>query len=423
MNKKNYLLLKTLFIVSCTILITFPSAKLMADGDETLDLPSIPILAGSGIVIAGTGLYSQPGVIQFDVPLGATIRQVLLYWEGQWSIVSGDDAIIVEGIPITGELIGGPTNFFSSVHSSCYRADVTHLNLVAPGFNSLTISGGDFDYVSNGAGVMVIFDDGSGSADIQVRDGLDLAYIYSLEPELQSTVAQTFTYVPKDFDRVAPLAMFFSSVEGRISGGGADRPSSIEVTVDGDVTVLSNMLASLDGEEWDSLNVFIPLPTGTSSLTVQAFSRDDFGTLALPASFAWIGAFLSVPEGGHGCTPGYWKQEKHFDSWVNLLPTDSFFSAFGRIITIQWSEKGKPDDVTDPSLLQALGAKGGGINALARHAVASLLNTYSLGANFAYPPDYIIDKFNDAVKSGDPDIIEMTKDMFETANESYCPLN
>ena len=53
----------------------------LADGTETLGPPSIPIASGTGIVAAGTGLVTQPGTIDVDVP--GTVNQVLLYWEGQ----------------------------------------------------------------------------------------------------------------------------------------------------------------------------------------------------------------------------------------------------------------------------------------------------------------------------------------------------
>src|SRR5262245_29821740 len=36
------------------------------------------------------------------------------------------------------------------------------------------------------------------------------------------------------------------------------------------------------------------------------------------------------PEEIAGCTPGYWKQSQHFDSWVGHSPNDSFEAVFGR---------------------------------------------------------------------------------------------
>jgi feruloyl esterase len=56
---------------------------------------------------------------------------------------------------------------------------------------------------------------------------------------------------------------------------------------------------------------------------------------------------------------------------------------FGESITIRWQDKGKPENIEDPTLLQALQANGGGMNALARHSVANLLNSVIPGP---YPP-------------------------------------
>jgi len=88
--------------------------------------------------------------------------------------------------------------------------------------------------------------------------------------------------------------------------------------------------------------------------------------------------------GGEGCTPGYWKQSQHFIDWPTFGPdfdggptipiTQStlFSTVFGPVITIK---TGTNDSKTDPTLLEALAAKGGGINALARHTVAAYLNS------------------------------------------------
>jgi len=118
--------------------------------------------------------------------------------------------------------------------------------------------------------------------------------------------------------------------------------------------------------------------------------------------------------GEEGCTPGYWKQEQHFDSWV---PTgygqeDDFNTVFGTEITIMWSDKGKPFPVEEPTLLQALEANGGGDNELARHGVAALLS--ALNPDVAYPisaADVIA-----AVQAGEAG-------MLVEYNELGCPLN
>ena len=113
--------------------------------------------------------------------------------------------------------------FFSSAYSSAFRADITGLGLVSAGANSLTVDGLIFSKVANGAGILVVFDDGSGLAEIDIRDGLDNAFINFPEPR-QSTVPQTITFAPAGVDRVANFDLFFSSVSGTVSGAGADRP-------------------------------------------------------------------------------------------------------------------------------------------------------------------------------------------------------
>lgn len=118
------------------------------------------------------------------------------------------------------------------------------------------------------------------------------------------------------------------------------------------------------------------------------------------------------PEDGEGCTPGYWRQEHHFDSWTAPYdPTDDFEDVFG------------VDASFDPdSLLDAVWLGGGGENALARHAVAALLNAASPDVSYAYSVSDVIAMVQDAYADGDPDF-EAIKDLFEAENEAGCPLD
>lgn len=277
--------------------------SLTADGTEQLGVPSIAISPGTGVVTAGTGLHTQPSALSLEVPDGATVNQVLLYWEGFTTDGSaGDPTILVSNggpaIEVAGSLIGGPTFFFNQAYASTYRADITGLGLIAAGTNALTLSGVSFSRVSNGAGILVIYDDGSSEANIQIRDGSDLAFINFSEP-LRSTVPQTFSFPASTSDRTAMLDMFFASVSGTVSGLGL-RPTAIEITTDGPgggTTVLKNLLDSVDGQEFDSFTIAADIPAGATHLTVQAFSRDDLATGNLPASFAWMAAsFALEPE-------------------------------------------------------------------------------------------------------------------------------
>ncbi len=133
---------------------------------------------------------------------------------------------------------------------------------------------------------------------------------------------------------------------------------------------------------------------------------------------------FSVRGGGEGCTPGFWKQEQHFDSWDGTgYSPDTKFSdvdVFDRVIAIRWSQKGKPEPKSDPTLLQALEAKGGGINALARHAVAALLNAANPGTNYFYTEGQIIAMVQKAI---DDENYKSTKDLLVEQNEMGCPLN
>jgi hypothetical protein len=114
------------------------------------------------------------------------------------------------------------------------------------------------------------------------------------------------------------------------------------------------------------------------------------------------------PVADEGCTPGFWRQEQHFDSWVGYSPTDDFETVFG------------VDASFDPhTLLDAVWLGGGGEQALARHAVAALLDSTSLD-NYAYTTTDVITMVQTAYATG---AFEDIKDLFETANEQFCPLD
>jgi hypothetical protein len=100
------------------------------------------------------------------------------------------------------------------------------------------------------------------------------------------------------------------------------------------------------------------------------------------------------------CGPGFWKN--HFDEWASTGYTtiDDFDTAFGV-------------DYYDPdiTLEEALNAKGGGINKIARHGTAALLN--AAHPNIAYPFD--VAEVISFVQNGDAETLS-------AANEGDCPL-
>ncbi len=289
--------------VAVLLLMLSSISPLLADGTETLGAPSIAIAGGSGIAAAGVGLLTQPGIININVPAGATVQQVLLYWEGQNFSATGDEDIVVNGNAVTGTLIGGPTNFFltggtTPTYSTTYRADITSLNVITDGANAVSVEGLIYDRAANGAGILVIYDDGN-DVDLQLSDGNDCLYRFFASP-LDASVAQTFTFAPSTSARIAPLNMFFSSVQGTASTGGILRPSRISVTVGGITTNYDDVLNSNEGEEWDTYSLNVNIPAGETEVTVQAISgpggdEDENTPEERPASFTWVASALSVP--------------------------------------------------------------------------------------------------------------------------------
>ena len=124
------------------------------------------------------------------------------------------------------------------------------------------------------------------------------------------------------------------------------------------------------------------------------------------------------PKGGEGCTPGYWKQDQHFDSWVGFEPGDFFEAVFGvEDVTVR---AGGRSTIDNPTLLEALNATGGGVNALARHAVAALLNASNPDVDSDFTVAEVIALVQEAFESGD---FETAQRLLAAANEQGCPLS
>lgn len=120
---------------------------------------------------------------------------------------------------------------------------------------------------------------------------------------------------------------------------------------------------------------------------------------------------LPVVTGDEGCTPGYWKQPQHADSWQVYSPGADFDATFGV-------------NFFNPNLtlLAALENGGGGVDALGRHAVAALLNAVSTNVNYKYTVAQVI-----AIVRGTGAYaglsVEERKDLLAAANEATCPIN
>ena len=155
-----------------------------------------------------------------------------------------------------------------------------------------------------------------------------------------------------------------------------------------------------------------PGTTKTYAVFIAVFNAD--GVLKLKLSGKWNVTCEEAPpppppQGGEGCTPGYWRQEHHFDSWVptGYTPQDSYNAVFGV-------------NGAYATLLNAVWATGGREGALARHAVAALLNASHPDVSYEYTVAEVLAGVQAAYASGD---FEPSKDALDAANNAGYPLD
>ena len=194
--------------------------------------------------------------------------------------------------------------------------------------------------------------------------------------------------------------------------------------------------AALDQEGPDGEHIALRIDVATDAtevgktdVAVDNDSKVEFVTIepdaefnnTLEFDFAGSGAIDDIrickmeeqEQGEEGCTPGYWKQEHHFGNWPVSPYTTTFGDAFPTACDGTTYPSVKPENGTDICtilLLDALSLRGGGVNALARHAAAGWLNAMS-SVDYFWTPDEVEAAF-----------MAENKDALEMANESYCPL-
>ena len=82
------------------------------------------------------------------------------------------------------------------------------------------------------------------------------------------------------------------------------------------------------------------------------------------------------------CGPEYWLQTKNIEKWQGFKPEDSFLAA------------GFADTFSDMNLMDVLSQEGEGVNALARHGVAAMLNAASSERIYPYDTTEVVALFN-----------------------------
>lgn len=190
----------------------------------------------------------------------------------------------------------------------------------------------------------------------------------------------------------------------------------------------SCVVVAEDGSPQGSGSVFQVHETSAQNVTFTVtaasveigFPPTDLGTVSDGADF-FINSIHGIrltytntftpPPGNQGCTPGYWKQDQHFDSYpAGITPSTTFTSIFGVGGTL--------------TFLEALGLNGGGTNALWRHGAAAYLNALSSGVDYAYTTTEVIAIVNGTGAYSGLSVDER-KDLLDAANNGVggCPLN
>jgi hypothetical protein len=124
------------------------------------------------------------------------------------------------------------------------------------------------------------------------------------------------------------------------------------------------------------------------------------------------------PPPSAGCTPGYWKQEQHFDSYLGtgIAPGTSFKSIFTQYPV-------PPTDVVWYFALDGGGGPGvqGALLVLRRAAAAAYLNAAKL--NYGATPAQVVAAVNTAATSNNRNTILALATLLDNANNRGCPLN
>jgi hypothetical protein len=128
------------------------------------------------------------------------------------------------------------------------------------------------------------------------------------------------------------------------------------------------------------------------------------------------------PPKSKGCTPGYWKQDQHFDSWPSgVTPSQYLKLYFSGTIPLTFGGK----SLGDYTMLNGLQMKGGpGVQGawqiLMRAAVAAYLNSLK-NFGYQYTTAQVVSMVNDALASNNRDVIVITAGKLDLAiNAARC---
>lgn len=312
--------------------------------------------------------------------------------------LSGPDAVDLPGGILRAEVVGGEVVTRNEVAFSTPRSFVA----------------------------FVLREDGTPS--VTSKGATPYADVYHEDGGFVQSHVETMTFEPSAEPRPIRVDFALSDLESD------ERVIHVTIRVGGVVVYDEIWSAPNRGDELFIDGVSATLPAGATDVEIELFSPDPSPSSV--GDSVWLaGVNASVTEaerGFEGCTPGFWRNHSvvapgnQDDAWLATGYTgDQRFGdadVFDRLITIRIGDRGRPVEVTDPTLLDAVVAAGGGTSALARHAVAALLNAAHPDVNAYYTVEEVVQMVQEALDDGDPASIGGTKDLLERANELGCPL-
>lgn len=113
--------------------------------------------------------------------------------------------------------------------------------------------------------------------------------------------------------------------------------------------------------------------------------------------------------GDKGCSPGFWKQPEHWDSWPATFAPDTLFAAVFE------------DTFPGATLLDVISLRDGGLDALGRHVVAAVLNAESADVEYPLTTAEVIQLFDDLHPASTPEYNAL-KDFLDELNNLGCGL-
>jgi hypothetical protein len=167
---------------------------------------------------------------------------------------------------------------------------------------------------------------------------------------------------------------------------------------------------------------FLPTLLLTNSVTVQTTYSD----VIIVKFYHSTVEGPPPPPPGKGCTPGYWKQDQHFDSWVptGLKPTDLVSKLFSNAYLYTLDGK----QMSKYTLVQALAFKGGtgtvgAAQILLRAAVAAEINALHPDVDYPMSAGAVITAVQNALASANRGQMILLASQLDDLNNLGCVLN